>query len=140
MYIDISDEDFLRKFESAEFSVSEWQHRSHVRLSFLYLHRYTFEEAIERVRSGIQKLNKANNVPDEPERGYHETITRAWMQIIVCAMERHAPETDFAVFAETHTYLLSKSLLYLFYSKHRLISEQAKREFVSPDITELPPR
>ena len=71
----MSDDDLLRQFEDCSLPFDQWVHRAHVRVAYLYLTRHPFEFAVEKMRSGIRAYNAAHHVPDEPNRGYHETMT-----------------------------------------------------------------
>src|SRR5262245_63122924 len=75
------DELFLAAFEAATWPFEKWHHREHIRVAYLYLCRYPYEAALEKMRSGIKALNVAHKVPERPDRGYHETLTQTWMRV-----------------------------------------------------------
>jgi hypothetical protein len=79
----------------------------------------------------------AHRVPDEPGRGYHETITVAFMWLIhaACARQICASSVDFC---ERHPELLKKDVLLRYYSRERLASAEAKVLFIEPDLKPLP--
>jgi len=134
----MDDETFLKRFEAAAIPREEWRHREHIRVAYLYLRRYPFEEATTRVRSSIQKLNATHQTPETLERGYHETITQAWMRLVHCALCQFGPSATADAFLEEQSQLLSKRALLLFYSRDRLMSAEAKARFVEPDLAPLP--
>src|SRR5204863_1612944 len=109
---------------------AEWNHRAHIKLGYLYLCRHPLEEAIPRVRAGIQALNAVHQAPETLDRGYHETITQAWLRIIHCTLCEYGPAANADAFLEEQAQLSQKHTLRLFYTKERLRSAQAKREFV----------
>src|SRR5437016_3874232 len=76
------DNKFLADFESCRVPLAGWHHREHIKLAYLYLRLYPFDVAVDRVRNGIKALNAHENVPDLPARGYHETMTQAWMRLV----------------------------------------------------------
>jgi hypothetical protein len=135
------DDAFLRRFEACGFRHEEWNHRCHVRMAYLYLRAHPFDEAVRRIRDGIQALNASHGdkVPtDVVDRGYHETLTVAWARIIGAAVARWGAETDFDSFAAKHPHLLQRTLTRMFYSRERMMNWTAKREFVEPDLLGLP--
>jgi hypothetical protein len=134
----VDDGAFLKAFETAAIPLTEWNHRAHLRVAYLYLERHPFEEAIARIRNGIQAYNLAQGIQDAPERGYHETLTQMWMRILHGLRTAIGPEAGFDAFVERHPYLLVRLLGRLYYTRDRITSEQAKREFVEPDLTPFP--
>jgi hypothetical protein len=71
-----SDAALLAAFEDGTYPFAEWTHRAHVRVAWIYLRRWGFDGALDRMRAGLTSYNRRHRVPDELERGYHETITR----------------------------------------------------------------
>ena len=122
----MNDEEFLAAFEGC--ALEEFHHRDHVKVAYLYLRRYPLEEAIVKVRAGLQALAVAWGAPtDELEKGYHETVTQAWL--------RDGGEAENAeAFCEREAQLMEKNCLELFYSRERLFTWTAKREYVEPDL------
>lgn len=64
-------------FEAATWPLSEWHHRQHIKIAYLYLREFPLEVAVERMRTGLRAYNAANQVPEGVDRGYHETMTQA---------------------------------------------------------------
>jgi len=133
----MSDRDFLSEFESAAIPRDRWTHREHLRVAFLYLRDLPFADALVRLRSGIQALNRANGVRDTATSGYHETLTVAWARVVASVVERGAAE-DFDSFAQRNPSLLDKHVLGAYYSNERLFASEARATFVEPDIAPLP--
>jgi len=134
----MTDETFLQAFTACTLTHAEWNHRAHIKLGYLYLCRHPLEEAVTRVRVGIQALNAAHQTPEGPDRGYHETITQAWLRIIHCTLCEYGPAETADAFLDQQPQLAQKQTLRLFYSRERLMSLLAKREFVEPDLAPLP--
>lgn len=107
-------------------------------MAFLYLRHLAFDDALERIRSGVQALNRANGVIETPTSGYHETVTVAWARIVSVTLSAHGPRGDFDTFADANPHVLTKSLLRLYYTHDRIFTEQAKSSFVEPDLAPLP--
>ena len=134
----MTDEVLLRRFEACELSTEEWHHREHVRLAYLYLLRCPQAEALDRMRAGLKALNAAQNVPEGIDRGYHETLTVGWMRLMHCARCEFGPAENSEAFLDQHTQLLAKRALLFFYSRDRIMSWEAKGQFVKPDLTPFP--
>jgi len=134
----MNDEEFLRQFEAAVIPMEQWHHREHIRVAYLYLSRYPQDAAIEKICSGIKALNSAQKVPEAIDRGYHDTITLAWIRLVQCALAEFGPAESADVFMDKHTQLLSKRALLFFYSRDRIMSAEAKARFIEPDLAPLP--
>ena len=134
----IDDDTFLAKFEAQEFPHDKWHHREHIKMAYLYLRRHPYEAALAKIRTGIQALNASQKVPETPTRGYHETMTQAWLRLVHLALCEYGPAENADAFYEQHPELSQHKVLRLFYSLERLMSPQAKVEFVEPDLAPLP--
>jgi hypothetical protein len=134
----LDDQAFLREFEARRWPLDRWHHRDHVKLAYLYLRRYPFDDALERIRVGIKAHNAAHDVPDLPTRGYHETMTCAWLHLVDFFMCEDGPATNADGFVDQHPQLSEQKTLGLFFSPERLMSAEAKVSFVEPDLRPLP--
>jgi hypothetical protein len=132
------DESFLAAFEAGTWPYEKWHHREHIRVAYLYLCRFPYADALDKMRSGIKALNTAHKVPERPDRGYHETITQAWMRLTPQALRGSGKSESSDIFLSRHTNLISKDTLLAFYTKERLMSSDARRQFVEPDLKPLP--
>ena len=134
----MNDESFLAQFESCAFPLAQWHHREHVRVAYLYLRKYSLEEAGIRMGRAIRAFNKAHNVPEGLTSGYHETMTQAWLRLIASTISVYGPRDSSDEFFEFHPQLSQKKALRFFYSPDRFLSLEAKTAFVEPDLTQLP--
>jgi hypothetical protein len=136
----MDDETFLRRFEDGTLSENEWHHLEHIKVAYLYLQRYSLDEAIDRMRSGLKRLNAALRVPEALDRGYHETLTQAWMRLVHFTLHQYGAVASADEFFQQHPQLSQPKVLRLFYSRDRLMSAHAKAEFLAPDLTNFPQR
>ena len=134
----MDDATFLNRFEACQFPADQWHHREHIKAAYLYLRRYPFKKALSRIRQGIQALNASQHVPETRTRGYHETMTQAWLTLVHLILREYGPEQTAEKFYDEHPELAQKRALRFFYSNKQLMSEQAKARFVKPDLTPLP--
>jgi hypothetical protein len=128
----------LAEFEACTLPLEQWTHRAHLRVAFLYLRKYGLDAAILRMRVGIQRFNATNQIPEAIDRGYHETVTQAWLRLIGVALTSESSPLASEVFLNAHPELGEKRVLQQFYSRERIMSWEAKREFVEPDLAPLP--
>jgi hypothetical protein len=127
--------DLADAFERGAVPRAAWTHHAHLVVALWCLVYYGFEEGGERVRAGIQRLNAANGVPQTPEGGYHETITRFYLW----AIRRHLGEAPRgASIAELASTLIAawgdKNRPLEYYSRERLMSWEARTGWVEPDL------
>lgn len=134
----MNDDEHLRRFEDQSLPLELWHHRAHLKIAYLYLMRFAFPDALERLRTGIRSYNAAHDIIDSPTGGYHETMTHAWLQLVHTTLIQFGPAESADVFFDAQTQLSQKRTLLLFYSRDRIMSAEAKSTFVAPDLAPLP--
>lgn len=67
----------IHQFEAATLSMAHFHHREHLIVALWYASRYEPQEALGRIRTGLQRLLAANG---KPHTAYREDITALWMQ------------------------------------------------------------
>jgi len=129
------DERFLSNFENCLLPESEWTHHAHIRVAWLCLSEDAPETALQRIRSGILRYN--TEVLRRRHK-YHETVTVAFARTVADRM--HAGES-WEQFSFRIDDILDPDapILLNFYSAERLFSDQARLQFIEPDIRALPP-
>ena len=129
----MNDDAFLASFEAC--TLDEFHHRDHIKVAYLYLCRYPLDDAIAKVRAGLQALALAWSAPvDDLEKGYHETMTQAWVRLVHLALSNCEVPENADAFCDQQPQLMQKTRVELFYSRERLLTWKAKREFVEPDL------
>ena len=98
----MDDETLLRLFEQGAFPADQWGHREHVKVAYLLLRRYPLAESTDRMRSAPQAFATIHSVPNVLERGYHETITLVWMQLVHFTLCEYGPAESADHFYEQH--------------------------------------
>ena len=137
----MSDDEFLNAFEQLGLPFEQWTHRAHVKIAWIYLNRNPFDEALRKMRTGIQAFNARHKVQETATSGYNETTTRAFLHLIaatMCAYAATHPTVSADAFCDTHPQLMNKHALRLFYSPQRRMHPLAKTQFIEPDLTALP--
>lgn len=129
---------FIEAFEACSIPLAEWSHRSHIRMAWIYLSLLPFDAALASVREGLRRFTTAHAVPDSLERGFHETLTIAWMRLVASGMSHHGVSTNSSTFCDNMPHLLCPTLTRVFYSTDRLMNQDAKQRFIPPDLAPLP--
>jgi hypothetical protein len=129
----MTDDEFLAAFDACTLPKPLWTHEAHVRLAWICLGRMPFPAARDHVRAGIRRYNESLG----NTTGYHDTVTVAFLRIIVA---RRRPGETFAEFRHANPEVLSKTepILLSYYSKPRLDSAAARALFVESDLRPLP--
>jgi hypothetical protein len=130
----LSDEGFVRAFESCELAGASFHHADHVRLTWIYVCQFGEQDATERVLTGIRRFATHNRSPKK----FHFTQTCAWVWLIAAAQRGSADVKTFVEFIGAHPALLDANALARYYSKSLLESPAARAGWVEPDIGPLP--
>jgi hypothetical protein len=133
----MTDEEFLAAFEAQRITKAEWTRAAHIRMAWLYLRHLPFEEALKRMRKGIQRHNAGVGTPPT---AYHETITVAFARLIHHRLRSAPPGQNFPAFHHQNPDLFTnyKTVLGRHYSPEHLGSDDARQWFVPPDREPLP--
>lgn len=124
------------RFEACAIPAKEWTHAAHLVVGLWHVHRYGADQALERLRSGIRRLNESHGGVNSATDGYHETITAVYVQLLAQYLELRAPDIPLAMHAMQllASPLAAKDALLTFYSRERLMSTTARAEWVEPDL------
>ena len=132
----LTDEEFVRAFESCELAGASFHHADHVRLTWIYICAHGEEGATERTLAGIRRFATHNGSPQK----FHYTQTCAWVRLIAAARRESSRLKTFEEFIASHPELLDANALGWYYSKVVLDSPAARAGWVEPDICPLPSR
>lgn len=130
-----SDLEFRDRFEAGEAPPSDFHHREHLRLAFVYLCENNVEDANAKMRSTLMAFLQANNVSAGK---YHETLTYSWVQAVRHFMERAKGATSFEQFLVADDRLLDAEIMLSHYNRETLFSDKARIAFVPPDLEAIP--
>jgi hypothetical protein len=134
----VIDADLWEQFQAVRLPATEWSHVAHVRVAWMFLRRYGLDEAHLRVRAGIIRLNASHGLVETPARGYHDTVTRAWLALVRVSMRSSPGIDDSALFLAVHATSLGKDALLRHYTRERLWSVEARARFLEPDLAPFP--
>jgi hypothetical protein len=131
-------EGLVSAFESCRLPRERWTHRAHLTVALWYLMRHEIEEATAITRRNIQNYNHAHNILTTRTSGYHETITLFFIRVVNGYLSRVRGDCSIvALFNEMIAACGDKNLPLRFYSKERLMSGDARRRWVEPDLKPL---
>ena len=132
----LNDDDFIRAFEAGDISLADWDHRGHVRYAWIALEvEPRFDRAMDRIRCGLKThLQMAIEAGENPEFGYHETITRFWLRLVETTRAAGPACAGSSAFCDANPGLLDKTLLGRHYSRQLLMTDAARRGYAEPDL------
>ena len=127
------EQQLIADFESCRLDPGSFHHAEHIRLAWAYVGTCGPGGAERRMCEGLRRLTAHVGA----QRKYHETMTIAWTRLVAWAVAT-SPPGDFDDFARRHGWLFDKDALLRFYSRERLMSEEARGRWVPPDVRSSP--
>jgi hypothetical protein len=119
---------------------TEWTHAAHF-ASALWLMRYRQElDAATAMPDLIRAYNESVGRVNDDTGGYHETITQASLRAARGVLNAYPPDMPVyrIVNALMSTNLADPNWLLEYWSRDRLMSVEARRQWVEPDLKSLP--
>ena len=132
-------ETLARKFVAAELPKSGWTHAAHFAVA-VFLIRSPDHDAMRDMPGLIRAHNAHVGTPNTDTEGYHATITRASIHMAAHILEtlpENASLTE-AVKAVLDSPCRSTDWIFSYWSRERLFSVGARRDWVPPDLKPLP--
>lgn len=125
----------VRGFECCGLPASEFTHASHLTVALWYLSRLTVPEAAAQMRAGLYRFLDQHGVG---QGKYNETITLFWIKLLRKFLDEADANLSLADIANQMIASFNDSqLIFAYYSKERLFSEEAKGAWVEPDLKPL---
>jgi hypothetical protein len=122
----------IRGFENCTTPKEEFSHQSHLTVAAYYLHHFTLEQSISRLRTGLFRFITHHGVPQQK---YHETITIFWFRVIKEYMDQNGADRSLLVLTNELLERFSEArLVSSYYSKDLLQSDEARNGWVEPDL------
>ncbi|MBI5914392.1 MAG: hypothetical protein HY842_03380 [Bacteroidetes bacterium] len=130
-------ENLVKGFTDCTLPKAEWTHEAHLITGLYLLARYG-ENALPEMRLRLLRYNESVGGVNDDQNGYHETMTVFWLWAL---REMFADENgkahwdqetlDDLVFEES---LADRNIWTDYYSKERMMSVEARRGYVGPDL------
>jgi hypothetical protein len=136
----LQDEDAIRdvvqKFENCEYQAKEFTHGHHLTVACWYLCMMGSEQALARMRTGLNKF-----LAHHGKQGYHETITRFWMELLATYLEGTPKEISLVSKVNSAVKRFgSKQILFSYYTRELVMSDAAKQAWIAPDLQDIAER
>jgi hypothetical protein len=123
----------VRAFERCEFLPEEFHHADHLTVITHYLERMPLRRALSEMRAALVRFSAHHN-----RKGYNETITRFWIAKVAQVLATLPNDLPLAeLLSRVREQLSSKELVFEYYSRERVLSEDAKQQWVEPDLKPL---
>ena len=128
------------RFLALDLPKAEWTHEAHLATTTWLLQRRPDIDVDEKLPGLIRRYNESVGGVNSDTEGYHETITRVFLHGVRLFLGEADP-------AEPLHELVNELLLspmgrrdwpLRFYSRERLLSLEARKHFIEPDIAALP--
>ncbi len=133
-----SPEEILRLiegFENGSWPAAKWTHQAHLAMGLWYLSKYDVPDATKLIRDGIKKYNVATGGQNTDTSGYHKTITLFYIWYIKKYLTTADPNRSLVELTNSFCLLHGdKNLPFEYYSKDLLMSVEARRDWVEPDL------
>jgi len=128
------DQAFRQSMERFDFPASDFNHRAHLRLAYVYLCESDPNTATDQMRNTLNQFLIHNKI--DPAK-FHETLTQAWILAVNHFMNRAGSATSADNLIDRYPQMLDPKIMLTHYSKERLFSEQARNDFLPPDIERI---
>ena len=121
------------KFESCQYEKDEFPHFRHLAVAAWYLSHYSPQESLARMRENLLRFTRHHGVT-----AYHETITQFWLRLVEVRLRSICLDDSLVdrINALVHQ-LHRKEILFDYYSRECVMSEEARGGWISPDLREL---
>ena len=116
------------RLERCLLAKTEFHHRDHLAVAVVYLYSGDFESAVERMRTSLTRFATHHGVAGL----YHETRTCFWLQQVEMLLDRDLCLEESVCIIQGQ--LADKDLVLTHYSKERLDSQEARSQWLSPDL------
>lgn len=119
---------------------AEWTHEAHLAATTYLLLKHPEIDLDIALPGLIRAYNESVGGVNSDSEGYHDTITRAFLRGVRLFLEeadREAPLHDL-VNDLLHSPMGQRNWPLRFWSKERLMSIEARRSYVEPDLAALP--
>lgn len=126
-------ETLANRFEACTWPYDRWTHRAHLAVGLRYARALPFDEALQRLRQGINSYNSTCGDPT----GYNETVTTLFLRMIIATCCRPGDARPLHFIVDELASTCTVEWLYGYYSKDRIWSAEAKETWIDPDLKPL---
>lgn len=127
----LSDSEFIQQFVEGTLSTNLFNHEAHLRLAWLYINMFGLKQAERDIQNQLQNFVSIVGAKDK----YNKTLTIVSIRIVDHFMQKFKSD-NFIDFINEFPQLLYefKTLVSRYYSFDIFSSQEAKVEFLKPDL------
>ena len=121
-------------FESCCTGKDSFRHQDHLVVAAVYLQQLSVADAIDRMRTSLLRFLDYHQVDRQK---YNETITVFWFELVAELLNKLPPGSTLVEKCNAVVGSLDNSgLVFEYYSRERLFSDDARKNFIEPDLQE----
>ena len=135
----IEAKELVHQFENGGLAKEKWTHEAHFIVALWYCCRQPLPQAIESIKEGIKKYNSSIGGENSDHSGYHETITVFYIRQIINYVLQTCVDKQFESKLKNLWLqeFLAKDFPLTYYSRELLMSKEARRNWLAPDLQPL---
>ena len=119
-------------FESCRTGKDSFRHQDHLVVAAFYLQQLSETDAINRMRTNLLRFLDHHQVDRQK---YNETITVFWFELVADLLNKLPPDSTLVAKCTAVVESLDDSgLVFEYYSRERLFSDDARKNFIEPDL------
>ena len=131
--------ELVHQFEKGTLPKERWTHEAHFVMALWYCCQQPLPQAIEFIKEGIKKYNVSAGGENTDHSGYHETITVFYIRQIINYVLQNCVDKQFesklkGLWLQE---FLAKDFPLTYYSRELLMSKEARRNWLAPDLQPL---
>lgn len=130
-----ADVSFGRLFDAGGLSPASFDHKAHLRLAYVHLVTHGPDGAVTTFRRSLQGFLGHHQIDSAK---FHETLTQAWLQAVWYFMQRYGDTANSDEFLTKCQVLHDANVMLTHYSREVLFGEEARRQFVAPNLDPIP--
>ncbi len=132
-------DNFAQQFQNCTLAKKEWTHKAHLAIGLWLIQRHDLEKASMYARDSIKKYNETIGVLNNEHSGYHESITMLYLRLIDHFVKQVGANNEIELLAGLlDSEIVDKNYPLKFYSAKKLFSQEARLQWVEPDLQPLP--
>ena len=119
-------------FESCRTGKDSFKHQDHLVVAAFYLRQLSLADSIRRMRTNLLRFLDHHQVDRQK---YNETITVFWFDLVSGLLNKLPADSTLVEKCNAVVESLDNSaLVFEYYSRERLFSDEARTNFIAPDL------
>ena len=119
-------------FESCRTGKDSFKHQDHLVVAVSYLRELTVADAASKMRTNLLRFIDHHQI--DPQK-YNETITVFWLEVVAELLSKLRSDSTLVENCNAVMESLNNAgLVFDYYSRERLFSDEARETFIRPDL------